>query len=210
VAAANNKKTLFAAGLDIRYVGSVSGRYTFTTAAEPAVYACRTVSLSPGSIVLQGPVAGAVGDRVAMRLEHIGLLNGSVSQLLSGAFHVTLIAGEAEKRRIAARINWLKKHALKQADDKRSGVRFQPRNPRGHLTVESAEHECFIIDMSATGAALSARLTPPLRTPVVIGNVPGIVIRHFEGGFGVTFDKPYPPDGVEAEITAPHVPAEAS
>jgi hypothetical protein len=199
---AESKRTPFATGLDIRYVGSVGGRYTFPKAQDATVFACRTVSLAPATIVLQGPVTGSIGERVAMRLEHLGLLNGSVTQVLSGAFHVALIANAAEQSRIAAKINWLKKRNLRQADDKRNGVRFQPRNPRGHLRASDSVHECFIIDMSVSGVALSSRITPPVGTPVVIGNLEGMVIRHFEGGFGVRFAKSYPLDSVEAEITA--------
>ena len=140
-----------------------------------------------------------------MRLEHLGLLNGTVTQVSNGVLHVAPTIDESEKLRLAAKINWLKKHSLKQADDKRSGSRFMPRNPRGHLTVGGAEHECFIIAVSASGVALSARSTPPLGAQAVIGNLSGTVMRHFEGGFGLRFHTVCRPENVEAEVTAPHL-----
>jgi len=48
-------------------------------------------------------------------------------------------------------------------------------------------HGCFIIDISSSGAAVSAEVQPPIGTPLAIGACLGRVIRVFETGFAVRF-----------------------
>ena len=193
--------TKFAASLDIRHIGAIGGCYTLTEADQPIVYACRTTSASPSMLVVQAPVRGRVGERVAMRFDQLGILNGSISRVSRDGFHVSVIADEAERQRLAAKINWIKKRSVRQADDKRSGARFRPRHPRGVLVIGEHAHECFIIDLSSTGAALSSSAQPPIGTAVHVGRVTGKIVRYFEGGFGVRFDEARRPEDVEAELT---------
>ncbi len=47
--------------------------------------------------------------------------------------------------------------------------------------------ECFVIDISASGAAVSADVVPDVGTILAIGQVPGKVVRHFAEGFAVKF-----------------------
>ena len=203
---ATPRATPYAASLDIRYVGGIPGRYTFPGMGERTVYSCRTASLSPTMAVLAAPVIAALGERVALRRDHVGLVNGTVVQRLPDGFRIELIGTDEDRRKLAAKINWLKKRSLRRADDKRAGARFQPKNPKGHLHVEGAEHDCFIIDLSVSGAALSARIVPAVGTAVIIGRVTARVVRHLEGGFGVQFDTPHTMATVEAEVTAERAP----
>jgi hypothetical protein len=46
---------------------------------------------------------------------------------------------------------------------------------------------CFIIDMSATGVAVSSEVQPAIGTPLAVGSLVGRVVRIFETGFAVKF-----------------------
>ena len=44
--------------------------------------------------------------------------------------------------------------------------------------------------MSISGVAVSAEVTPELRTPLAVGKVVGRVVRHLPGGFAIEFVQP--------------------
>ena len=55
------------------------------------------------------------------------------------------------------------------------------------IFADGTYRDCFIIDMSPSGAAVSADLLPEIGTPLAIGACVGRVIRHFREGFAVKF-----------------------
>jgi hypothetical protein len=63
-----------------------------------------------------------------------------------------------------------------------------PRRPGSRLLFgDGSEMPCLIIDMSSSGAALSADIRPPLGYPLAVGKVVGKVVRYLEVGFAVQF-----------------------
>ncbi|RYE09446.1 MAG: PilZ domain-containing protein [Hyphomicrobiales bacterium] len=181
--------TPFAATLDIRFVGAVQGRYVLPDSGSPTVHSCRTASLSPSSVVIAAAVVGKVGERVVLRLEALGTLNATITQIVPGGFRADLVLDDAGRVHIASQINWLKRRSLRQAGNKREGQRLQPRDPKSHLYVDGQEYECFVIDVSPSGIAVSASLAPPVGTIVDVGGLRGRVVRHMEGGIGIAFDE---------------------
>jgi hypothetical protein len=136
---------------------------------------------------IAGPVA-QTGQGIGLLLDHIGLLKGTVSRRFAGGFEVELSGGPGEQKKLAAKINWLKKRNVRQVSDKRDTPRQRPRNPTAHFYIGDEEHECFLIDVSLSGAGISSADRPPIGTGLQIGGVAGHVVRHMEVGFGVQFD----------------------
>ena len=62
---------------------------------------------------------------------------------------------------------------------------------------------CFVIDMSVTGAAVSADVQPAIGSPLAIGRSVGRVIRHFREGFAVKFIQPVDRDYLDYLIIKP-------
>jgi hypothetical protein len=59
------------------------------------------------------------------------------------------------------------------------------------LTFASGDTaSCLVMDMSATGVAVSADAVAPVGTVVAVGSVVGRVRRHFPEGFAVAFIAP--------------------
>jgi PilZ domain len=56
--------------------------------------------------------------------------------------------------------------------------------------ADGTVHECFVIDISASGVAVSAPLQPELGTPLAVGTCVGRVIRLLPDGFAVKFVTP--------------------
>jgi hypothetical protein len=196
-----------AVSIEVRYVGVVGGRYSLprpdTSGGETDVYACRTVSLSPTSVVVAAPVAGNIGQVVTLLFEHIGFVKGSIARHVQGGFEVDIANEGDEREKLAAKISWLKNHRLRKAVDRREAPRRYPRVPKAYFYLEDGvEHPCFVIDISVSGAGLSAQLRPLLETAITLGDIPGTVTRRMEIGFGVTFTEAVASEVLESRVGA--------
>jgi hypothetical protein len=66
------------------------------------------------------------------------------------------------------------------------------------LFADGTIMNCLILDVSVSGAAISAPTIPEIGTILAIGTIVGRVIRHFKGGFGVRFLERQSDDRLEA------------
>ena len=72
--------------------------------------------------------------------------------------------------------------------DGRAQERIVPVNPHSELVFADGHTEtCLVIDMSASGVAVSAETQPAIGTPLAVGRTVGRVVRHFREGFAVQF-----------------------
>jgi hypothetical protein len=96
----------------------------------------------------------------------------------------------AERRQwMADKLAWLEKTRQDPSvQESRQDARFVPQVSHTTLTMADGKvSTCFIIDMSATGAAVSSEIQPALGTALAVGSLVGRVIRIFETGFAVKF-----------------------
>jgi hypothetical protein len=95
-----------------------------------------------------------------------------------------------EKREwMADKLTWLeKKQKDPSVQDERKNGRVIPQTSPTTMTMaDGSVHTCFVIDVSATGVAVSSELQPPLGMPLAIGSCVGRVVRVFPSGFAVRF-----------------------
>ena len=96
------------------------------------------------------------------------------------------------RAKLAEKLTWLEKKTKDPASisDARKNPRFVPKASHSTLTLaDGTVHECFVIDASLSGVAVTAELQPPIGTPLAIGACIGRVIRHTPDGFAVKFVK---------------------
>ncbi len=152
------------------------------------VFACRLQSISPNAMVASAPVTGDPGEEVSANFEPFGLVRGKVDRLIDGGFSVAIQARDDERELLARRIAWYKKKTFSGLTDKREHKRVMPRDPRSQLVFADGQTlECLIIDMSRSGAAVSADIQPEIETPLALGTVVGRVVRWLDVGFAVRF-----------------------
>jgi hypothetical protein len=172
---------------------SVGGQYTlgnwFDPQGKPRTFACRTSRVSPFRMIVAVPVLGKVGDRISTYFGDFGKLEGHISDTASGSFLLELEMNAASREKFATKLTWLEK---KQKDpsvrDGRKQKRIIPESPHSTLTfANGATHSCFVIDMSTSGAAVSAEVQPPIGTPLAIGACVGRVVRLLPDGFAIEF-----------------------
>lgn len=188
----------------VRFVGRISGRYTLPERpplSGVSVFACRTQSLSPGETILSAPVSGSVGTPVSANLDHVGLIHGQISRHIDGGFAMVLDDERNDIDNVTARIDWLKKRRVAGIPDNRSHKRFIPRAAETHIVLADGQLlKCFIIDMSASGVAISMDFQPEIGTPLAVGSVVGRVVRHLDVGFAVKFAQVQDMEYLEARL----------
>jgi len=182
---------------DRRRVGvRLGGRYSLANKRDllgnRREFACRTTHVSPYQMMVVVPVIGAVGERVISYFGEFGKLDGWVSDIVKGGFLVDLAVTRARREKLAGTLTWLEK---KQKDenlrDARAQQRLIPEDPHSTLIfADGTTMGCFVIDMSVTGAAISADIQPEIGTPLAIGRSVGRVVRQFREGFAVKFVEP--------------------
>jgi hypothetical protein len=176
------------------------GRYMLADRRE---FPCQVVDMSPGDMAMIAPVSGQVGERIIAYVDHLGRLEGTITRLTQNGFAMTFAATSRKRDKLAAQLTWIaNRHILDLPEDRRHD-RIVPRNPSARLVMPNGINvTCRIIDMSLSGAAISAKDRPPVGTLITIGKVPARVVRHLDEGFAVEFTRLQHPDFLEENITA--------
>jgi hypothetical protein len=191
---------------DVRFIGDVMGSYVLASRAQlPGsiqVFACRARSISAFEAVINAPVVGVPGDAFTVTFQTLGIIRGQVARVLDGGFVARFECTDAERALLGSRIDWLKRKTLKTVSDRRAHKRVLPRDTRSKLVLgDGSRYDCFIIDMSQSGVAVSADVLPPIGSLAGVGAVPGRVVRHIETGFAVQFAELQPMDELEGLLT---------
>ena len=174
----------------------VGGNYTvphwYDPQGKPRTFACRTTRVSPFRMFVEVPVVGKVGDRLTSYFPDFGKFDACISDTAKGGFLIELEMTGSMREKFSNKLTWLEqKQKNPEISDIRKDARIIPASPHTILTLaDGAIHECFIIDMSASGVAVSAQLQPPVGTPLAVGTCVGRVIRLLPDGFAVQFIQP--------------------
>jgi hypothetical protein len=177
---------------DVRIMANFSGTFSLSDRrderGERRVFACRAVNVSPYWVALASPVSAKVGERVIAHIEHLGKLEGLVVRVLERGFVMGIAASDEKRGNFATKIEWLEKHKNHDTNERRSAPRVIPKELYSIMVLPDGSREtCLVLNISVSGAAISADTVPEIGTVVTIGAVAGRVVRHFEGGFGVQF-----------------------
>lgn len=192
---------------DVRFIGPVMGRYTLASRArlpEPQVFALRLQSISPIMMVASGPVNGHIGEAITAHYQPFGHVRGTIVRHIEGGFVVDIDDDPRYQTRLAARIRWYKKRTFDGLPEKRSHVRFMPREPKSAVVLhDGTVLPCLVIDLSCSGAAVSADHVPVTGEALAIGKLVCRVVRTLDVGFAVRFVEGVDRDDVEEAIRAP-------
>lgn len=164
-------------------------------------FACRTARVSPARMLVDVPVLGAVGERVLSYFGEFGKLDGWISEVAAQGFLIDLQVTRAQREQLASKINWLDQQQKNAVVDARAQERIVPANPHSSLVLaDGSTFGCFVIDMSPSGAAVSADIQPEVGTPLAVGRTVGRVVRHFREGFAIKFVELQDPERLERMV----------
>ena len=151
-----------------------------------------------------------MGETVTAHFDEFGILRGKISRKLPSGFVMDLTLSDRERNKLGGKIIWQKKKVHEQVPDKREHKRVLPRDPRTILTLaDGTQIPCFVIDISQSGAAVSADIWPGLGTPMALGKLVGRVVRYLDVGFALQFIQLQEMDQLEV-LMAPPVAAESA
>lgn len=175
------------------------GRYMLPDRRE---FPCQVINMSPGGLALLGPGIGQVGDRVIAYLDHIGRVEGNIARIIDNGFAMTISATPRKRDKFAAQLTWLANRDILNLPEDRRHDRIVPRNPMSRLTLSDGRVvPCRIVDLSLSGAAVTAEVKPIVGSSVILGRVQSRVVRQLEDGFAIEFAYEQLPETVEDNVT---------
>ena len=184
---------------------SLPGRYALgdgkETRGDPRLFSCRAVNISAHEIAVVAPVTAKVGVRATANIEQLGRVRGPIVRVFDLGFALGVEATNQEREMLATRIDWIIGNKDFAVSDNRTHARFIPRRPLSLLTLaDGSVIPCFVVDISSSGAAISADILPRIGTPLAVGKVVGRVVRNIAGGFAVKFIEAQDRQEVEALV----------
>ena len=177
---------------------SLLGRFMLEDRRE---YPCQTLDLSPASAALISPVVGAVSERVIAYIDHVGRIEGRVARLYDGGFAMSIVSTPRKKDKLAAKLTWLaNRYHLNLAEDRRH-ERILPSQAFARLILpDGRDYPARILDLSLSGASLAVDVRPPVGSPLRMGNIRAIVVRHSEDGLAIEFAVLQTPESLEGGL----------
>ncbi len=177
---------------EARVIMSLPGTYSLASVRSEAgrrrEFPCRAINMSSRAAMIACPVKGPVGDRPIVYVSAFGKLSGRIIRVLEGGFVMSLIMADDARQRLSGQLAWMEDHKNHDTHEMRLHDRMVPRDPFSMLTfADGSVLSCLVMDMSATGAAISADLVPEIGTLLVVGRLRARVCRHFPEGFAVEF-----------------------
>lgn len=196
----------------LRHLANMPGRYYLekwrsSKDAQVSSFACRIQRISPRMLTLSAPVGGSVGDWVTSHFDEFGVLRGQITRALGFGFVMSLKMRDADRARLASKVLWFERKRNFEVAEQRRHRRIVPRNPQSILILaDGSALPCFVIDMSVSGAAVSADIDAAIGTPLALGSVVGKVVRRLDPGFAVEFVEPLDVDDLEYRLIRTQVP----
>jgi hypothetical protein len=175
------------------------GRYMLADRRE---FPGQVVTMSPGDLTMIAPQSGQLGERVIAYIDHLGRLEGAITDVTDNGFAMQVGATDRKRDKLAAQLTWLaNREILDLAEDRRHG-RIIPKRPVTTLIMPNGVNlTCRIIDASESGAAVATNERPTIGLLVTIGKMQGRIVRHLDEGFAIEFTRLQHPDFLEENLT---------
>ncbi|TPW31378.1 PilZ domain-containing protein [Pararhizobium mangrovi] len=159
---------------------------------------CTVTEMSPGDVRFETEAKPVTGERIVAYLDHLGRVEGHVSEVAHDGFVLELNATDRKRDKLAAQLTWIaNKHELSLPEDRRH-ERLSPRKAQCDIRLnDGREYPCRIIDLSLSGAAISLDVRPAVGAQVTLGTMRGRVVRHFEEGVAIEFAAIQPQDALK-------------
>lgn len=177
-----------------RVAVTVFGRFMRENKEE---YPCQVINMSAGGMALLAPVTPNEGERIVAYLDNLGRIEGIVVRSFEGGFAARILASLYKRERIANLLTWLINQEALGLGEERKHERIVPRINASKLILPNGDvHNCRVIDVSLSGAAVACTVKPPVGTMIVLGRMRGRVVRHHEQGIAIQFVELQDPDSL--------------
>lgn len=164
-------------------------------------YPCLIVDISAGGIAVQASDIVEIGEKIIIYSVNMGRVEGSVVRISADGFAMALSTSAYKREKIVNQLTWLvNKDKLSSLDDRQHN-RFIPGKLTAKLTIaDGSSHDCRIIDMSLGGAAILIEPLPGVGEKVILGLIPGRVVRHSDLITSIKFNEIQDPATLERQF----------
>lgn len=177
---------------------ALEGRYML---ADRKDHPCRSIAVSPGDLTLEGPVIGAIGERVVCHLELLGRLEGEIVRHVPGGFAMRMLASRRQRLHLADQLTWLANREALGLGEARAGERLVPSKRSVIITLSDGRRlKGRVLDLSRTGAGLAVPESLAPGTALTIGKTTASVVRATDEAIGVHFREAIPADAFNEDI----------
>jgi PilZ domain len=161
------------------------GRYM---RADKAEYPCKLLNVSVGGAAMEASQPVAIGEHVVAYFEEIGRIDGAVVRLIDNGFAMQIQATQHRREKLAAQLTWLANRKVLGIPEARRHDRQMPSKTESFLGLADGQQiPCVILDISISGASVSAELLPPIGMALTLGRLRAKVVRHHDNGVGLQF-----------------------
>jgi hypothetical protein len=185
-----------------RYLMSRTGSFWLGRPGDSRKVPLKTQKISAEEIIFTSPVQLERGNVITLEISEFGRYTCRVTRVIGGSTRVELLVDVATRADLAGKVSWLERRRVLELPEKRRFRRWVPKQRRSTVLYHSGLLlQCWIKDVSCSGAAVLIDFPPAEGEVVALGKIVGSVARAIEGGFGLKFSGgPLPPDVVEAKI----------
>ncbi len=163
---------------------ALAGRFMLADGSE---HNCSSIDISPGSAAISADIRPPRGSRIILYLDRLGRLEGEVQRVFDDGFAISFSVSDGKKRRLAEDLTWLANRDLADFANKRLNARAEATQESATMVLEDGTLQgVTLIDVSLSGLGVRSDLLPPIGSVIRIGANRGRVVRHFEGGFGLS------------------------
>lgn len=151
----------------------------------------RVIDISEGGLAMKTDAAAELGDTIIAYPEGLGRLVGKVVRRFEGGVAIQFDLSETQRSYLRKRIESAVSggtyiRLLENRAHKRVAVNLASE---ARLLDSGTRFACRIIDISESGAGVSASERPAIGARIQIGSLRGRVCRHTDQGFAMEFAK---------------------
>ncbi len=156
--------------------------------ADKSEFPCKLVIISVTSLSISTAAELATDEPVVVYFDFLGGLQGRVRRQFEGGVTIELEATKKKRERLASQLTWLiNRHELDGIDNRRFERVAGHEEPIQITFGEGTQLMARVLDVSISGASISAEKRPEIGTIVHVGKYRSRVARHHNSGFAVEF-----------------------
>jgi len=164
---------------------SLLGRYMLEDRRE---FPCQTVDISVGGMCLTAPVCGGLGERVVAYFDALGRIEGVIVRHLEFGFAISANMSAAKREKLANQLTWLANRKVLGLPEDRRHERITPHDVNTMIKLPDGEQfAAKIVDISASGVAITCVKKAPMGSMLHIGHTPARVVRANDHGMALEF-----------------------
>jgi hypothetical protein len=151
---------------------------------------CFVSDMSPDGAGLKSACSAAIGTDIVLYVQGLGRFEGTIIHRDRLRVGVKFNYSKLSRMRIAEQIAMYLEHGPFIYTSMRSRPRLTAKKMVHSFALEletGQKQVCDVVDITFIGASLKTDTRPEVGERVMFGKTPGVVVRHTEDGFAISF-----------------------